>query len=68
MKPTIIYLDNNATTPIDKRVLDAMMPYLTDEFANASSTHHFGLDVKKSVIAAREKVAELINIEIKNFY
>ncbi|MBK9793155.1 MAG: aminotransferase class V-fold PLP-dependent enzyme [Sphingobacteriales bacterium] len=58
-----IYLDNNATTQIDKRVLDAMMPFLTDNFANASSTHHFGLEVKKSVFIAKEKVAELVNAD-----
>jgi cysteine desulfurase len=40
-----------------------MMPFLTNVFANASSTHHFGLDVKKSVIAAREKIAELVNAD-----
>ena len=37
----IVYLDNNATTKIDPRVLDAMMPYLTDEYANAASNHKF---------------------------
>jgi cysteine desulfurase len=49
----IIYLDNNATTPIDKRVLDAMMPYLTNEFANASSTHQFGVHAYEAVKTAR---------------
>ena len=37
----LIYLDNNATTQIDKRVLDVMMPFLTDEYANANSNHQF---------------------------
>lgn len=41
-----------------------MMPFLTDNFANASSTHHFGLEIKKSVITAKEKVAELVNADI----
>jgi len=59
----IIYLDNNATTPIDKRVLDAMMPYLTNEFANASSTHQFGVHAYEAVKAARKQVADLINAE-----
>lgn len=59
----LIYLDNNATTPIDKRVLAAMLPFLTDNFANASSTHHFGLSVNEAVKAARIKVADLIGAE-----
>ena len=59
----IIYLDNNATTPIDKRVLDAMMPYLTNEFANASSTHQFGVHAYEAVKAARIQVADLISAE-----
>ncbi|MEI6817818.1 MAG: aminotransferase class V-fold PLP-dependent enzyme [Bacteroidota bacterium] len=52
IKP-LIYLDNNATTPIDKRVLDAMMPFLTDNFANANSTHQFGVGAYDAVKNAR---------------
>jgi cysteine desulfurase len=63
MNKQIIYLDNNATTPIDKRVLDAMMPYLTNEFANASSTHQFGVHAYDAVKAARIQVADLIGAE-----
>jgi cysteine desulfurase len=59
----VIYLDNNATTPIDKRVLEAMMPFLTDNFANASSTHQFGVGADNAVKEARKKVAELIGAE-----
>lgn len=59
----IIYLDNNATTRVDSRVLEAMMPYLTNEFANASSTHRFGLNAHEAVKIARNKVAELIGAE-----
>ncbi|MCY7410849.1 MAG: aminotransferase class V-fold PLP-dependent enzyme, partial [Chitinophagales bacterium] len=59
----IIYLDNNATTPIDKRVLDAMMPFLTHEFANANSTHQFGVGAYEAVKAARIQVSELIHAE-----
>lgn len=59
----IIYLDNNATTPIDQKVLDAMMPYLTHEFANASSTHQFGLNAHEAVKSARIQVAELIGAD-----
>ena len=49
IKKQIIYLDNNATTKVDKRVLDAMMPFLTNEFANANSTHQFGLVAYEAV-------------------
>lgn len=62
-KKQIIYLDNNATTPIDKRVLEAMMPYLTDQYANASSTHQFGVGAYEAVKEARKQVADLIGAE-----
>lgn len=61
-EPTI-YFDNNATTPIDKRVLDAMLPFLTETFANASSTHHFGITANEAVKKARIQVADLIGAE-----
>ncbi len=63
MQRKVIYLDNNATTPIDPRVLEAMMPYLTHEFANANSTHQFGLNAYEAVKNARKQVAELIGAE-----
>jgi cysteine desulfurase len=56
----VIYLDNNASTPVDKHVLDAMMPFLTTEFANASSPHIFGVRAHSAVKLARKWVAELI--------
>lgn len=59
----VIYLDNNATTPIDPRVLQAMMPYLTFNFANANSTHLFGVEAHNAVKTARNQVAELIGAE-----
>ena len=62
-KKELIYLDNNSTTPIDNRVLDAMLPFLKENFANASSTHHFGLSINEAVKAARMKVADLIGAE-----
>lgn len=62
-KKQVIYLDNNATTQIDKRVLDAMMPFLTNEFANANSTHQFGVHAYEAVKSARSQVAELIGAE-----
>src|SRR6185369_886679 len=56
-----IYLDNAATTPVDPRVVEAMMPYLTDKFGNASSIHFFGQEAKGAVDKARHQVAGLIN-------
>ena len=56
-----IYLDHHATTPLDKRVLDSMMPYLTDKFGNASSLdHQFGYDASVAVERARESIAKMI--------
>jgi cysteine desulfurase len=60
----VIYLDNNATTRVDPRVLETMMPYLTDNFANAASTHAFGLGANDAVKLARQQVAELIGSEM----
>jgi len=56
-----VYLDNSATTPIDPEVLAAMMPFLTDNFGNASSIHHFGQTARAAVDKARHQTAALIN-------
>jgi cysteine desulfurase len=62
MTPRPIYLDHHATTPLDSAVLEAMMPYLTDKFGNASSrTHAYGWEAEEAVHQAREQVAALIN-------
>jgi cysteine desulfurase len=60
----MIYLDNNATTRLDPRVLEAMMPFLTDQFANASSTHPFGVSANEAVKTARQQAADLIGCEV----
>ena len=57
---TPIYLDYNATTPIDRRVADAMLPYLYDYFGNPSSSHRFGVQAKLSLEHARQQVADMI--------
>lgn len=55
-----VYLDNSATTPIDRRVVDAMIPFLTEKYGNASSIHFFGQEAKTAVDVARNQVAGLI--------
>lgn len=56
-----VYFDNSATTAIDERVLEAMMPYLTDNYGNASSIHFFGQQTRSAVDKARHQVAAAVN-------
>ena len=61
MKP--IYLDYNATTPLDPAVVAVMRPYLEEHFGNPSSTHWYGVQTKKAVETARKQVAALLNCD-----
>ncbi len=55
-----IYMDHSATTPLDPQVLEAMLPYFSEKFGNASSLHSYGLEAKEALEDAREKVAALL--------
>src|SRR4029079_14433695 len=58
-----VYLDHNATTALDERVLEAMLPYLRSQYGNASSRHEFGTQARNAVNIAREQVAALVNVQ-----
>lgn len=58
-----IYLDNNATTRVDDEVLNAMLPYLKEQYGNPSSTYSFGKEIKEKISNSRRKIAELLNAE-----
>jgi cysteine desulfurase len=57
----LIYTDNAATTPLDKDVLNAMMPYLTENYGNASSIYSIGRQAKQAITTAREQVSNALN-------
>lgn len=68
MVKQIIYADNAATTRLDRDALDAMMPYLTEEYGNASQPYFFAKPAKKAIAAARETVAECIGAEPEEIF
>lgn len=61
MPERIIYLDHAATTPLDRRVLDAMIPYMTTEYGNASSIYTLGRHAMQAIDHSREQVAEILH-------
>jgi cysteine desulfurase len=62
-----IYLDHHATTPIDSRVLDAMLPYFGEKFGNPASVNHlYGWEAAEAVEAARQKIAELLQADARS--
>lgn len=58
-----IYLDYNATTPVDLKVLKAMLPYLKEHFGNPSSGHQYGKDAKQAIDLGRQQVADLVKAD-----
>ncbi len=68
MNPKIKYWDAAATTPVDQRVVDAMLPYFNEIFGNASSNHSYGKRAKNAIEIARSYVADLINSDKKEIY
>jgi cysteine desulfurase len=63
MEQKLIYLDYNATTPIDPEVAEVMLPYLREHFGNPSSSHGYGIQTKKAVQTARKQVAEFLDCQ-----
>ncbi len=63
-----IYLDHNATTPVEPEVIETMLPFLGETFGNASSVHSFGRDAKVALENAREQIAAFINAEPSELY
>ena len=68
MEKRRLYMDYSATTPVKKEVLEAMMPYYTTYFGNASSFHQFGREAKEGLEKGRAQVAALVNAEPREIY
>ena len=68
MDKRFVYVDNSATTAISKPVLDAMMPYLTQGYGNASSIYSIGMDSARAILKARETVAKALGAKTSEIY
>ena len=66
MAPRKVYLDNSATTKVDKKVLEAMYPFFSEKYGNPNSLHEWGRDAREAVDKARSQVAELIGAQPKD--
>ena len=62
-----VYLDHGATSPVDEKVLAAMVPYFTEKYGNASSLHQFGQEAKEALEESRLKLSEIINASPEEF-
>ena len=63
-----VYLDHNATTPLDQRVFDAMQPYLVEHYGNPSSPHYYGRLAKEALEESRAKIANAIKPDLKRLF
>jgi len=63
-----IYLDNSATTKVDVKVVDSMLPYFTEVFGNSNSLHSFGLTANKGVNIAKKQIADALNVEEREIF
>ena len=64
----IRYFDHSATTPVDERVLQAMIPYFADSFGNPSSSYSLGKENKEAISIARFKIASILNAKVNEIY
>jgi cysteine desulfurase len=64
----MIYMDHSATTYVRKEVLDAMLPYFTEKFGNASSIYSIGRESKNVIETAREDIAKLLGAKAQEIY
>ena len=64
----MIYLDNNATTRLDDRVLEAMLPFFTEKYGNPNSPHRMGYEAEKAMEEARETIAKILKVMPREIY